>query len=185
MRTADGERLLAVARASIEEGLRTGRPLRVRVDDYPEALRAPGASFVTLEKQGHLRGCRGMLQAERPLVEDVALNAFATAFEDPRFPPLDAAELDGIDISLSVLEAPQPLDVHSLRELEQRLRPGVDGLIIDDGRHRATFLPSVWEQLPDPRAFIDQLWRKAGLPVGTWPASLRVQRYGAEKIAGS
>ncbi len=174
--------LLEVARDSIRNGLQTGRPLRVRVEDYPEILREPGASFVTLHRDGRLRGCIGTLEAWRPLVQDVAENAFAAAFRDPRFMPLRPEELDDLHIHISVLGPPEALQFDSEEELLAQLRPGRDGLILQDGGHKGTFLPSVWEELPDPRQFLTHLKVKAGLPPDHWSDSLRVWRYGTESF---
>jgi AmmeMemoRadiSam system protein A len=142
------------------------------------------ACFVTLWKDGELRGCIGSLRAERPLAEEVAQRAVDAAFHDPRFPPLRPEELDQVDIEISVLQPPEPLEVMDEADLLRKLRPGVDGLILADGSHRATFLPSVWEQLPAPRDFVRQLKRKAGLSADHWSATLRFERYGAEKLCG-
>ncbi len=176
-------RLLGVAAASIAHGLETGRPLAVDPVEHPPALRAPGATFVTLQLQGRLRGCIGSLEAHRPLVVDVAENAYAAAFRDPRFPPLSAAEFPELEIEISRLTPPEPLRISSEAELLQRLQPGVDGLIIEDGPHRATFLPAVWRSLPDPREFLAQLKLKAGLPVDHWSDTLRVYRYRTEAFS--
>jgi len=168
--------LLELAGAAIEKGLGGGR-LAVRADDYPEPLRAPRATFVTLHLDAQLRGCIGTLEARRALVEDVAYNARAAAFDDPRFPPLAHAEFGRLEIHISVLSAPEPLSCESEDELLRRLRPQVDGLILEERARRATFLPSVWEQLPDPREFLRQLKHKAGLPADYWSRTLRVSRY--------
>ena len=172
--------LRKVARLSIESGLRDGRPLMPDTARYPRPLREPGASFVTLNRQGQLRGCIGSLEAHRPLVEDVAHNAHAAAFSDPRFPPLRAKELADLEIHISVLSPATPLQFDSEAELVRQLRPGVDGLILEDGYHRGTFLPSVWESLPAPADFLRQLKLKAGLPADYWSDSLRVSRYQTE-----
>ncbi len=169
--------LLRVARRSIENGLESGRPLAVDVAAFDEPLRERRASFVTLTRNGQLRGCIGHLQAIQPLVADVAENAFAAAFQDPRFNPLSAEELPTTHIEISVLGEPQPMTVGSEDELLAALRPGVDGLILEDGPYRATFLPTVWEQLPDPRDFVAALKRKAGMPPNHWSDRMRVSRY--------
>jgi uncharacterized protein len=176
--------LLDIAARSIAHGLEHQRPLELDPDDYPEPLRAGRATFVTLERHADLRGCIGVLDAFRPLVVDVAQNAFAAAFEDPRFPPLRAPEYPELTLKLSVLTPAEPLVFGSEAELLARIRPGIDGLILSDGGRRGTFLPSVWEQLPDPRDFLDHLKRKAGLPLGYWSDSLRVARYGTESFGG-
>lgn len=174
--------LLGIARESIRLGLETGRPLRVQPLDYDEALRARGAAFVTLHIFGQLRGCIGHLEAMQPLVIDVADNAFAAAFRDPRFPPLAATELDRVHIEISVLTPAQPLSFSSEAELLALIEPGRDGLILEDGQARGTFLPAVWESLPDPKDFLRHLKLKAGLSPHYWSSSLRVSRYRTESF---
>jgi AmmeMemoRadiSam system protein A len=178
----DGRALLALVRASIEHGLRHGCEIAVDAERFAAPLRAPGAAFVTLRRDGELRGCVGELEASRPLVESVARHAFAAAFRDPRFAPVDGDELDALEAHVSVLSPLEPLAATSEPELLDALRPGVDGLLIDDGVHRATFLPAVWSSLPDPHAFLCELRRKAGLPDGSWPPGLRAWRYFAESV---
>jgi AmmeMemoRadiSam system protein A len=177
-----GEALLEVAHASIEHGLRSGAALAVDPRRYPEALRAERATFVTLHRLGELRGCLGELEAIRPLVASVAHHAFAAAFRDPRFPPLTASELDGLEAHVSVLSPLEELAVRDEEDLLAVLQPGHDGLLIDDGLHRATFLPAVWESLSEPHAFLRELKRKAGVPETGWPPGLRVWRYSAQSV---
>jgi len=175
--------LLRVARAAIEHVLRTGRPLDVEVERFSSGLREPRASFVTLRSgDGELRGCIGELEPRRALIASVADRARAAAFGDPRFPPVGADELDALAIHVSVLLPLAPIDAPSEVELVAQLRPGIDGLLIDDGLRRATFLPAVWNALPDPGAFLQALRRKAGMPAGVWPATLRAWRYEVEEI---
>lgn len=183
-RLAEEERavLLQVARASVAHGLRTGAPLAVRAGDYAPGLRLVRASFVTLHARGDLRGCIGHLEAVQPLVEDVAENAFSAAFRDPRFPPLRPAELGGLRIHISVLTPPEPLPCASEADLLAQLRSGQDGLILEAGARRGTFLPSVWESLPRAREFLHHLKLKAGLPTDHWPAGLKVYRYETESF---
>ncbi|MDR0415812.1 MAG: AmmeMemoRadiSam system protein A [Propionibacteriaceae bacterium] len=144
----------------------------------PDWLRADGASFVTLEIDGQLRGCIGSLEAHRPLAADVAANAVAAAFLDPRFPPLSPGEYGLVDIEVSVLTAPEPLLVRDEADARARLRPGVDGVILAVQGRRATYLPQVWDDLPDPAVFLASLRRKAGLPASYWGPDLRLWRYG-------
>ena len=146
-------------------------------------LDEPRASFVTLKLDGILRGCIGVLEAQRPLRLDVAHNARAAAFHDPRFPPLSSGELDPLHIEISVLSAPSPLPASSRDALLAALRPGRDGLILEEGRYRATFLPAVWESLSKPEDFLDQLLLKAGLPASHWSEGLRFARYTTESFA--
>jgi AmmeMemoRadiSam system protein A len=173
-------RLLELARASIRHGLDHGRPLSVHTKDFPEPLRAVRASFVTLEREGELRGCIGHLEAVEPLVQDVAKNAFAAAFRDPRFPPLAESEFAGLGLHISVLTPSTELEFESEQDLIAKLRPGIDGLILQEGASRGTFLPSVWESLPEPQQFLAHLKRKAGLPMDHWSERIRVFRYETE-----
>lgn len=167
-------RLLEVARASIAHGLEAGAPLAVAPEGETPALQAERASFVTLEREGRLRGCIGALEARMPLVRDVAEHAFAAAFRDPRFRPLERDELPGLACHVSVLTPATPMEFHDEGDLLAQLRPGVDGLIIACGRRRATFLPSVWEQVPTPQLFLAHLKQKAGIsgretePLAAW-----------------
>jgi AmmeMemoRadiSam system protein A len=174
--------LLRLAADSIRHGMANGLPLVVRPGDYPPALRARRASFVTLNRQGRLRGCIGHLEAGQSLVEDVAENAWSAAFRDPRFPPLGESELAGLDIHISVLSPPQPLAFGSEQDLLAQIRPGVDGLILEDGLARGTFLPAVWASVPRVDDFWRHLKHKAGLASDHWSDSLKVYRYTAESI---
>ena len=144
-------------------------------------LDAPGASFVTLTSGrapgGALRGCIGSLEARRPLREDVEANAVSAALHDPRFAPLSARELDDTVVEVSVLSAPAALPAADEAELLARLRPGVDGVVLSACGRRATFLPQVWEQLPDPADFLARLRRKAGLPADYWGRDVVVETY--------
>jgi AmmeMemoRadiSam system protein A len=175
--------LLDIARRSIRHGLDRGVALPVNAADFEPPLRADRASFVTLKHHGELRGCIGHLEASLPLVEDVAENAYAAAFRDPRFPPLDDAEYDGLQLHISVLTPAAPLPCDCEDDLLRQMRPFKDGLILADGIHRGTFLPSVWEQLPDPRDFLRHLKQKAGLPESYWSPTLRVFRYETESFS--
>lgn len=174
---ADRKILREAARQAIETGLEGREPETPALHRYTGDLREPRASFVTLEQSGRLRGCIGSLEARRPLVADVMANAHAAAFRDPRFAPLCAGEFGEVGISISVLSLPERLAVDTEDDLLQRLRPGVDGLILELSGRRGTFLPSVWDQLPEPRAFVEQLKRKAGLPADFWSPALQIYRY--------
>ncbi len=173
-----------VADAAIESGIgsciENGQPLTVNTAYYPRPLREIRATFVTLNLHGQLRGCIGSLEAHRPLVEDVAHNAYAAAFSDPRFGPLQADELPDLKIHISVLSPTTAMTFHSEQDLIRQLRPGIDGLILEDGYHRGTFLPSVWESLPEPEDFWRHLKLKAGLSTEHWSGTLRVSRYTTE-----
>lgn len=174
--------LLGVASSAIHAGLSGTRPSPPRSADFPMPLRVARASFVTLHLRQRLRGCIGSLDANRPLVEDVAHNAYAAAFEDPRFSPLSRPEFAGIEIHLSILTQPEALSFSSESDLLAQLRPRVDGLVLQQGGRRGTFLPSVWELVPEPRDFLRQLKRKAGLPEDYWSTDIIVSRYSAEEI---
>ncbi|MFZ5555975.1 MAG: AmmeMemoRadiSam system protein A [Pseudomonadota bacterium] len=145
------------------------------------ALAGPGATFVTLNLDDQLRGCIGSLEAHRPLREDVRLNAIGAAFRDPRFTPLTLREFERTRIEVSLLSPLEPVTFTSETELLALLRPGVDGLVFRYGHHRSTFLPQVWETLPEPRDFLEQLKRKAGLPFGFWAAEVQAWRYTVAK----
>jgi len=172
--------LKELAKASIEYGLKNGNPLPIDLATMPSELTEQRASFVTLEKQGQLRGCIGMLEACRPLAEDIAKNSYAAAFSDPRFPPLKQSELNELSIHISILSPPESIPCQSETDLIQQLQPGIDGLILDDGYHRATFLPSVWESLPKEIDFIHHLKMKAGLAENDWSDDLQAYRYTTE-----
>src|SRR6266568_3871106 len=171
-----GRKLLQIARASISEVLGTGS----RVQDADEPwLKEWRASFVTLQLGEELRGCVGTLEAQRPLADDVAENARAAAFQDTRFKPLAREEFSRTDIEVSLLSAPKRLLFEDHADLIAQLRPGVDGIILEqgDGEKRATFLPQVWEGLPDPEQFIAHLKQKAGIPQNASTGQCRVKRY--------
>lgn len=176
------ERLRVLAHTSIQHGIERGGPVPVRLQEWPERLIAKRCTFVTLHLGGRLRGCVGALEARRALVQDLASNAFAAAFEDPRFPPVNIDEFPELDIHVSVLSPKQPLTARSEADLLLQLRPGVDGLVIEDGSRRGTFLPTVWRSLPDARDFLAQLKAKAGLPADYWSDSIRTYRYTTEEF---
>ena len=182
---ADQTALLQVACASIQHGLHQGQPLAVNLNDYAESLHPWRATFVTLEIGGQLRGCIGTLIAYQPLVQDVAAHGYAAAFEDPRFPALRVDEFAHLELHISVLSPPELLRFASEEELLAQLRPGVDGLILRIDHHRATFLPAVWEKLPDPAMFLSQLKLKAGLPLNFWSPELRAERYITESFGAA
>ena len=174
------QQLHEVAQRSIEYGLDNNEPLKIKLSDYDQDLQTKRASFVTLHKNKQLRGCIGILEPLRPLVEDVSHNAFAAAFSDNRFPPVNSGELSQLDIHISILGTPEEIIFDSEDELISQLKPGVDGLILEEGRLKGTFLPSVWESLPDRHDFINHLKMKTGLPADYWSDSIRVQRYTVE-----
>jgi AmmeMemoRadiSam system protein B/AmmeMemoRadiSam system protein A len=168
------EQLPALARAAIVAHL-ADEPLPVRPIEGP--LAELGAAFVTLRSpSGELRGCIGSLEPTRPLAQDVVAHA-VDACHDPRLEPITADELADLQVEVSVLGPLEELQVCSVDELADRIAVDIDGVMIDDGIHRATFLPSVWEQIPEPADFFAQLWRKAGLVPGTWPTTMQAWRY--------
>lgn len=174
--------LLELAKASIQHGLQTGKPLKIKLADYPSELQAQRASFVTLHINHKLRGCMGVVEAIRPLAEDIAQNAYAAAFKDSRLPPLAAHELKDLEIDLSLLTPTEPMSFTSEQDLLSQLRPGLDGLVLQEGHCRGTFLPSVWDSLPKPKEFLNHLKQKAGLPPDYWSDTIRICRYGTEYI---
>ena len=177
-----GQALLEIARRSIETGLCEGKPVDVVPSDYPPELRVPCATFVTLRRAGELRGCVGGLEPRFPLVVDVAQSAFRAAFHDYRLPSVTAVEVADLEVHISVLGPLEPLPEESEASLIARLRPGIDGLVLREGERQSTFLPAVWDTLPDPAGFIAELKQKAGLPAAYWSADLRFWRYGVASI---
>lgn len=175
--------LLRLARASIQAAV-NHKPLpEISQDEITVALREPGASFVTLTINGELRGCIGALEAYQPLAEDVREHAVAAAQEDYRFPPVTRAEEPLLEIEISRLTAPQPLDYDQPLDLPGKLKPGVDGVILRDGFKRATFLPQVWEKIPDPEDFLSQLCMKMGASWDLWRRKkLQVSIYHVEEF---
>lgn len=175
--------LLDIAFSSIEHSLSNNRALMVRPEEYDPELQEPRATFVTIKINRMLRGCIGMLEAMRPLVVDVAQNAYAAAFSDPRFPPMSHAELELIDIHISILSPFKEMQFTSQEDLISQLQAGKDGLILEEGRYyRGTFLPTVWGSLPDPTNFLKQLKQKAGLAPDYWSDSIRIYRYTTESF---
>lgn len=171
-----GPTLLALARAAVGESL-DGPRVEIPKESW---LREPGATFVTLKKNNQLRGCLGSLEAHRPLGEDVVENARSAAHRDPRFPPLERNELERIRFEVSLLSPLERLEVETEAEALEKLRPGVDGVMLQWGPRRGVFIPKMWEQLPDPVEFLAMLRRKAGLP-GAWQSGTRVWRFTAEQ----
>lgn len=175
--TDQTQALLRIARESIEHGVRHGGAATETREVLTGKLAAPGATFVTLYRQGALRGCVGSLEPRRSLGLDVHHNAYLAAFGDPRFPPLNARDMDDLALSVTLVGPLTPIAGGEESDLLAELRPGVDGLVLELGERRATFLPAVWEQLPGPRAFLEHLKHKAGLPRDFWSEGLRFRRY--------
>ena len=166
--TQEKTTLLQEARHSIEISL-AGKLLPTLIlSSYSQTLQAKGASFVTLTLKGELRGCIGTLEAFQPLIADVREHAIDAAFKDYRFPQVQLPELKQIQIEISRLTSPQPLEYKDPRDLLRKLKKGVDGVILKDGFQRATFLPQVWEQLPNSEEFLGHLCMKMGASSNTW-----------------
>jgi AmmeMemoRadiSam system protein A len=161
-------RLLSIARESIASQLRDKIESRIELASLPLDLQAPGACFVTLTRAGDLRGCIGSLEARQPLAADVHEHAADAAFHDFRFAPLTDPEFQDLHIEVSVLSAPVPLQYSNPEELPALLHPGADGVILARGLRRATFLPQVWEKVPDPHSFLDMLCEKMGFDYDLW-----------------
>lgn len=173
----DNELLLQIAQGSISSGLTNNQPLKINLDDYPKHLQQQAATFVTLNINHQLRGCIGTLTAYQPLVKDVSEHAFAAAFRDPRFPPLSKQEASSLEIHISILTPAEPIIFSSEEDLINKIEPGIDGLILESGEHKGTFLPSVWESLPQPEEFLEHLKLKAGLAKNFWSDNIKVSRY--------
>lgn len=173
-----GRILLQLARDAIADRLGLPAPMR---EETPAWLRQSGATFVTLMQARRLRGCIGSLQAHRPLLDDVCANAVAAAFRDPRFQPLTVGEFHHTRVEVSLLSAQQALSFSGEADALAQLRPGIDGIVLEYGHHRSTFLPQVWEQLPRAEDFIAHLKVKAGLPGQFWHADVKLFRYTVAK----
>ena len=174
-----GATLIAIAREAIELAAEPG----ANPAWEHGWLRLPGASFVTLRIDGELRGCIGSIEARRPLGDDVAHNARAAAYRDPRFPPVSDDERTRLRVEVSVLSPREPIDAANEAEAVRILRPGLDGVCFEFHALAATFLPQVWEGIPEPLAFLGELRRKAGLPLRFWHPDVRLSRYTVEKYA--
>lgn len=178
------QRLLGMARASIEQGFASAQPAipDPGVDDA--SLLAPGASVVMLTVSGQHRGCAGSSQAARPLLVDVSENAFNAAFRDPQAPPFEQAELPRLCITIDLVGTPELLPVVSEADLAEQLRPGMDGLTLTDGMRSATFPPSMWDRLPNPADFVRQLKLKGGWePPDHWGPEIIAERYRVERFS--
>ena len=172
-----GTSLLTLARNAIAVRLNLAEIVAV---DAPELLKN-AATFVTLTQNGQLRGCIGSLQAYRPLADDIRENACNAAFRDPRFKPLSADELPVTRVEVSLLTAAEAMQFSSEADALAQLRPDIDGIIFSAGSHRSTFLPQVWEQLPNPADFMAHLKQKAGLPATYWGSDVKLERYSVKK----
>ncbi len=178
----DWQTLLVTARHAIKYGLTYKQAPNMELEKYSEALQKNAASFVTLKESNVLRGCIGALEAHQPLIQDVANHAFAAAFKDPRFAPINHIEEPVVHISISVLSEPESMHFESEQDLLEQIVPETDGLILEYQGKRGTFLPSVWEQLPDKREFLNHLKQKAGLTDDFWDREIKVKRYFTQTI---
>ena len=169
---SERQQLLAIARQALEASVHGATLPPLQMDQLPKALSQVGASFVTLTCQDELRGCIGALEAYQPLAEDVRQHAIAAALQDYRFPPVQPQELNQIEIEISYLTSPVPLVYSSPAKLLELLRPGIDGVILQHERHRATFLPQVWEKIPDKAEFLSHLCAKMGVAPDLWQKKL-------------
>jgi len=174
--------LVLLAVTSINHGLRQGVPTPITLRQHTAELQEEGACFITLKRNGQLRGCIGSPQAHRPLIQDVADNAFKSAFKDPRFPPLKKEECNDLKLSIAVLSPQTPIIFNDEPDFMRQLRPGHDGLIIADGAKRALFLPAVWEQLSKTDLFVQHLKKKAGMAPKHWSPKFQAWRFITESI---
>ena len=180
-----GRLMLGIARAAIRQGLDGGKRPSIAWDRVPSALREDGAAFVTINLRGRLRGCIGSLVAHRPLADDIAQNAWKAAFKDPRFSPLTREEFQACEIEISLLSPHTPFPFRDEADLIARLRPGRDGLTLQEGDRRALFLPSVWDGIADPAVFVQRLKQKAGWAPDYWSDGIRATRFTTEKISAA
>ena len=174
--------LLSLAKKSVRQAVLTGSPLTLDLSNFAGIMLERRATFVTLHLHNRLRGCIGTLEPLQALVESVVHNAYSAALHDPRFLAVTKDEEPMLDYEISVLSPPHQISIGSEAELLDVLEPGKDGVILDDGMHRSTYLPSVWEQLPEPSEFVQQLKLKAGLPGDYWSDKIRVSLYTTESF---
>tara|TARA_R110001592_G_scaffold113322_1_gene312366 strand:+ start:11811 stop:12365 length:555 start_codon:yes stop_codon:yes gene_type:complete len=178
------KQLLDMAKKSIKYGLENNARLTIKPEEFDSVLREKKATFVTLHLNGALRGCIGSLSAHQSLIEDLSSNAYSAAFRDSRFPPLKESEFEQLRYNISILSQASPIPFTSEKELIAQLRPHVDGLMLTEGMNAGTFLPSVWEQLPDRELFLRHLKHKAGLNQDYWSDSITVERYEVDSFEG-
>ncbi|MEX0775377.1 MAG: AmmeMemoRadiSam system protein A [Phycisphaeraceae bacterium] len=185
---ADRHTLLEAARAAVLHGVEHRQAMTIDPASYAPVLRTIAATFVTLHVDGQLQGCVGTLEASRPLIADVVHHAYQAAFDDPRFAPLEEHQVPQLVVHISILDPAEEMTFTDEAHLLVQLRPGIDGLILEEPggllgrRRRGTFLPSVWEMLPQPAAFVAHLKRKAGLPMDHWSPRMRVWRYTTQSV---
>ncbi|NOY66360.1 MAG: AmmeMemoRadiSam system protein A [Gammaproteobacteria bacterium] len=174
--------ILTTAKKSIAYGLKHHSRTTLDHKNIPAALLENGACFVTLEIHQQLRGCIGNLEAFQPLIDDISHNAYSAAFSDPRFPAVTDKEFKQLSIHVSILSPATAIQFNNEQDLIASIKPGIDGLILEDNGRRGTFLPSVWESLPEPEDFLRHLKLKAGLTESHWSDSIKVSRYQTEMI---
>lgn len=169
--------LMNTARKAVRHAVRTGEPMAVNTAEFEPALTEQGACFVTLERKNKLRGCIGSLEARAPLIQDLVSNCHGAAQRDPRFPAITEDELKDLSVSISLLGPLIPFPFSDEADLLDQLQPGVDGLVLAGPGQRGTFLPQVWEDLPDPKAFLTALKSKSGLDPGHDLSGITAWRY--------
>lgn len=177
MTAQERHQLLKLARASIVHGLGQPRFIAPNRNHYPKKFQQPGCCFVTLEHQGQLRGCTGSLRPHQPLLDDIAEHAFNAAYCDERFAPMSLAEIDELDLEVALVSPAEPVACDDLDSALAIIRPNIDGLALACDERRAIFLPSVWQQLPNPRLFLEQLAAQAGLSLNDWQPSWQLWRF--------
>lgn len=175
--------LLTLAWQSIAHGLKNDTPLSINTSDYPAAFAKPCATFVKLTYKHKDYGCVGTLHAVRPLLEDICENAFNAAFSDIHSPVVTEKQLDDIEIHIDLVSPLEPLIFNSEMALAGQLRPNIDGLILEDGSHHASFLPTNWESLHTPIQFLQHLKQKAGLPITYWSKTIQATRFTTQRLA--
>ena len=179
----DKKKLLKIAREAITRVVRNEQLKRIKPQEHSQLLREPGASFVTLTIREELRGCIGTLEANQPLILDVQEHAVAAAMEDYRFPVVRKEELQMINIEISRLTPVHLMEYSTPEDLVSKIRVNVDGILIKANGRRATFLPQVWEKVPNPEQFLSQLCMKMGAPPDLWREKhLQIYTYQVEKF---
>ena len=182
LKNKEEQDLLRLAYETIEYGLKQGEQLEINPQQYSSNLQKFNASFTTLRVNEKLRGCVGTTEAILPLVCSVSHSAYASAFNDFRFPPIQASELDQLKVSISVLSQTEALSFASEKDLIKKIQPGIDGLILSYNDHKGTLLPAVWQAIPTKDQFISALKEKAGLPQDFWTSDLQVSRFSTHII---
>ena len=177
--------LASIAETTLRTALAEQRRWRPDPCEFPASLRRPGAAFVTLKREARLLGCIGTMQPVEPLCSVVADRTIAAAFQDPRTRGVFPEDFAFLDIEVSVLTPLERFSMASYDELVAHAAVTREGLLVEAGRHRATFLPAVWDQLDDPTEFVEALWHKAGLSPRAWPADIELWRYSALKVCSA